>query len=187
MTAHIDLVRLKDKLSFNPNMTHEITYTMNRVENLTGDSSGGAEFYSKFEYHDAGGSMKTKNYGVYKDDSDVIYPNWHVKNLASGGQTLGFVFQLWEEDSWPSPDDPYDVTKWSGGWVRSRFSHDTSAWVLRDQAQHVMETWCFEKLHPDCFAFTGGTLNILVDNVGTSPNSERARIQHSLRAVEVPQ
>ncbi len=185
VTAHIDLVRLKDKLSFNPNMTHEITYTMNRVENLTGDSSGGAEFYSKFRYTDAGGTEKPKNYGVYKDDSDVIYPNWHVKNLFSGGELFRVEFQLWEEDV--VNDDPYDVTRWSGARVWSRFRHDTSVWTLRDQAQHVIETWCFEKLHPDCFAFSGGTLNILVDNVGTSPNSERARIQHSLSAVEVPQ
>ncbi|MEZ4220847.1 MAG: endonuclease/exonuclease/phosphatase family protein [Polyangiaceae bacterium] len=180
--ANVNLARIEDRLSFNPKMDHDVEYVVNRVENLTGDSSGGAEFYAHFEMPS---TFKTTT-GVYKEDTNVIYPHWHMQDVLNGADLRYFIFFLKEEDTIP-PDDDYDITHLLGDVSKSRFDHDISMWVHLNMPSHEPKYHrCLEDLHPDCFKWSNHRMSLMVQDAGTHANFERARIDLSLITKEVP-
>ncbi len=173
--ASVSWARLEDRLTFNPNMNHDVWYVIDRVENKTGDASGGAEFFA---------SINLKDFGVFADDKDVIYPKWSLHQPMQGVDFKTFYFRLFEEDL--VDDDAYDVTKQTGAPAWSAFKHDTSVWSFYDQGQFLTGFVCLEMLHKDCFDYTIGAASVAVPNEGTYPKSERAKIIHSILTKEAP-
>ncbi len=181
--ANINLARIEDRLSFNPNMKHDVEYVVSRVENLTGDAAGGAEFYADFETFPP--LFKTTT-GVYADDTNVIYPHWHLQAVLGGADFRWYRFFLKEEDT-TSPDDPYDVTSLIGAASWSMFNHGFSIWThVHVPGQQPAYHFCLEDLHPDCFDFSIHGMSIMVKDVGTQSNFERARVDLALFTKEAP-
>ncbi|MDP2324851.1 MAG: hypothetical protein Q8N51_12585, partial [Gammaproteobacteria bacterium] len=182
----VPIVRIEEKLSFNPKMTHDIRYVVKRVENHTGDSAGGAEFFADQWVRDAAGVNHQTAHGVFQSDSDVINPNWGVTKPAGNSDQLGFELALWEDDS-VGPNDEYDTTLWAGTKSLSRFRHGTSLWALRDSSGVQQKVYCFEELAVDCFGVSVHGTNLIVKSHGTSSQTgEYASILHGLVAKEAP-
>jgi endonuclease/exonuclease/phosphatase family metal-dependent hydrolase len=182
----VPIVRIEEKLSFNPKMTHDIRYVVKRVENHTGDSAGGAEFFADQWVRDAAGVNHQTAHGVFQSDSDVINPSWGVAKPAGNSDQLGFELALWEDDS-VGPNDEYDVTPWAGTKSLSRFRHGTSLWALRDSSGVQQKVYCFEELAVDCFGVSVHGTNLIVKSHGTNTQTgEYAAIQHGLVAKEAP-
>lgn len=183
MVAVVPIVRIEEKLSFNPNMQHSIKYAVNRVENHTGDTAGGASFYSVFQVTDPYNVTKLWETSVYEEDQDVVYPTWAVKRLAFDQQTLKFDFHLWEYDG-VGPNDDYDSTPWAGNLVYTTFWHHLSLWSLRNNAGVEKAFYCFEDLTTQCLGSAVHGMSFVVKSHGNT--GEYASIQHGLFATEEP-
>ncbi|MBI3201317.1 MAG: endonuclease/exonuclease/phosphatase family protein [Myxococcales bacterium] len=182
----VPIVRIEEKLSFNPKMKHDMAHVVQRVENHTGDSAGGAEFFADHYVTDPATVVHKKAHDVYEEDQDVIFPAWSIGSTATLSETLFFRLLLWEDDS-VGGNDEYDTTLWAGTAARSKFFHDLSLWSHRDKNDVEQKFYCFEDLTAACFNKSLHGTNLVVKSVGTSSaTGEYASIELALRATEAP-
>ncbi|MCK6536024.1 MAG: endonuclease/exonuclease/phosphatase family protein [Polyangiaceae bacterium] len=182
----VPIVRIEEKLSFNPKMKHDMAHVVQRVENHTGDSAGGAEFFADHYVTDPANVVHKKAHDVYEEDQDVIFPGWSVASTAALTDILGFRLLLWEDDSVGSNDE-YDPTPWAGTAARSKFFHTWSLWSLLDKNDVEQKVYCFEDLSAACFNKSLHGTNLVVKSTGTSSaTGEYASIELALRATEAP-
>lgn len=183
--AGLRFVQLTALKTYNPFKSHSVTQRITHLQTLSYDGglwAGGEDFFGH-------GSSAVNGLWGYKHnfkapyDDDAPSVNWALAVHLAPLDNAAWWFDLWEDDPGDCCDNQYDMQKWSGKNINTRFEAKFSAWRFFDSKSNPQDEFCLAGLLQGCQT-TGGTLEPLHKTWGTA--SESAVVTNQLRVVEVP-